>query len=38
MPGQILLVDDQPDMLLLLEMLITDKTSVAAGYYTQRLK
>jgi DNA-binding NtrC family response regulator len=26
MPGQILLVDDQPDMLLLLEMLITDKT------------
>jgi DNA-binding NtrC family response regulator len=27
MPGQILLVDDQPDMLLLLEMLITDKTS-----------
>ncbi len=27
MTGQILLVDDQPDMLLLLEMLITDKTS-----------
>jgi DNA-binding NtrC family response regulator len=27
MPRQILLVDDQPDMLLLLEMLITDKTS-----------
>jgi DNA-binding NtrC family response regulator len=27
MLGQILLVDDQPDMLLLLEMLITDKTS-----------
>jgi DNA-binding NtrC family response regulator len=27
MPGQILLIDDQPDMLLLLEMLITDKTS-----------
>ena len=27
MPGQILLVDDQPDMLLLLEMLITDKTT-----------
>jgi DNA-binding NtrC family response regulator len=27
MPGQILLVDDQPDMLRLLEMLITDKTS-----------
>jgi len=27
MSGQILIVDDQPDMLLLLEMLITDKTS-----------
>jgi DNA-binding NtrC family response regulator len=27
MPGQILLIDDQPDMLLLLEMLISDKTS-----------
>jgi DNA-binding NtrC family response regulator len=27
MPGQILIIDDQPDILLLLEMLITDKTS-----------
>jgi DNA-binding NtrC family response regulator len=27
MPGQILIIDDQPDMLLLLEMFITDKTS-----------
>jgi DNA-binding NtrC family response regulator len=27
MRGQILIIDDQPDMLLLLEMLITDKTS-----------
>ena len=27
MSGQILIIDDQPDMLLLLEMFITDKTS-----------